>query len=56
MEVPHLSAWSSSAGVRVNENFARQFEMTPASFTGRLQLMNEKGTQTPIVKGEGLGE
>ena len=28
----------------------------PIGLMGRIKLMNAKGTQTPIVKGEGLGE
>ena len=52
----HTSQLDRVPGGRVDENLARQFEMPAAGLMGRLQLMNAKGTQTPIVKGEGLGE
>jgi|GEM_PF-4658712 len=52
----HTSQPDRVPGGRVDENLALQFEMPAAGLMGRLKLMNAKGTQRPIVKGEGLGK
>ncbi|MGB0668242.1 MAG: hypothetical protein ACPGRS_15550 [bacterium] len=52
----HTSQPDRVPGGRVDENLARQFEMSAAGLMGRLQLMNAIGTQRPSVKGPSLGE